>query len=80
MPDAPYPTPVLDEENPGRRVRRAASRLVLVLLATASCTPDVVQPVADSARELTGPVADVLTHAQRVQVRSLGRRVLGGLQ
>jgi hypothetical protein len=71
MPDAPYPTPVLDEENPGRRVRRAASRLVLVLLATASCTPDVVQPVADSARELTGPVADVLTHAQRVQVRSL---------
>jgi hypothetical protein len=62
---------MLDEATPGRSARRAASRLVLVLLAAASCTPDVVQPVADSARELTGPGADALTQAHHVQVRSL---------
>ena len=70
MLNAPYLTLALDPPIPGRVVRRAAC-LLLALLATASCTPDVVQPVADSAGEITVHSADVLTHAQRVQVRSL---------
>lgn len=71
MLNAPCPTPILDRATPGPSARRAAPRLVFVLLASASCMPDVVQPLPDTVRELTDRGADVLTHAQRVQVRSL---------
>ena len=71
MLNAPYLTSVLDDATPGRSLRRAVAPLVLVMLAAASCTPDIVEPVADSARELIGSDTHALTHAQRVRVRSL---------
>lgn len=56
----------------GLVARRAASLLLPVLLAGASCTADdIVQPRPDPARHLAGPAAEAQAVPQHVRVTSL---------